>query len=425
MKKILMIILLLILSFNLTGCGANDPFASPPRLEIALDTSEKTVEVGDIIRFKTNVNRLAVEGELVWESSVPEIASVDNGVVVALMPGETIITATVGEYTTTVKLTVIEKDLTYAVQITGVQTVIVGHDITLTASTLPASTASFIWSTSNQNVATVNQSGIVTAVGLGLTTITAKLTTNPSLSADYVIYVRNPEGIKDVVINEVTHYTYQTTGEIDLMFINQVVTNIANSTKYAVVGVSNYQMFESNLVRSGIGSGVIYQKEELTGGNYKYTLLTNHHVIEDFVEVRIELGYWDLEVSATVVRHNSEVDLAIVTFISDIDITPVDFGTKDSVKTGNFVIAIGNPTGYTYFGSVTFGMISFAERTLRNESALYVQHDAAINPGNSGGPLLDMNGKIIGINTLKLASYDIDNMGFAIALETIEAFLNG
>ena len=82
------------------------------------------------------------------------------------------------------------------------------------------------------------------------------------------------------------------------------------------------------------------------------------------------------------------------------------------MSVGDFAIAIGNSNGYEYYGSVTFGIISYVDRTLDGEISTYLQHDVAINPGNSGGPLLDINGKVIGINTLKIVEDEIDNMGF-------------
>ena len=96
----------------------------------------------------------------------------------------------------------------------------------------------------------------------------------------------------------------------------------------------------------------------------------------------------------------------------------------DTVKNGQFVIALGNPTGYEYYGSATFGMISYVNRKLTNETANFIQHDAAINPGNSGGPLFNLNGEVIGINTIKLADEDIDNIGFSVAIDTIRHFLS-
>ena len=104
-------------------------------------------------------------------------------------------------------------------------------------------------------------------------------------------------------------------------------------------------------------------------------------------------------------------------------IDPVDLGDSDELKKGQMVIAVGNPDGYEYYGSVTFGVISGPERYVSTDtdgdnttdfSAEYIQHDVAINPGNSGGGLFTLDGKLVGINTLKLVDESIDNIGFAI-----------
>jgi len=111
--------------------------------------------------------------------------------------------------------------------------------------------------------------------------------------------------------------------------------------------------------------------------------------------------------------------------VSGKELNPLTFAATDSTNAGDFVIAIGNPTGYDFFRSVTFGMISCPERNLAGETSLFVQHDAAINPGNSGGPLFDLDGHVIGVNTIKIIYTDVENIGFAIALKTINEFISG
>jgi len=102
---------------------------------------------------------------------------------------------------------------------------------------------------------------------------------------------------------------------------------------------------------------------------------------------------------------------------------PLEFADSNYLKKGMFAIAIGNPSGYEFYGSTTFGIISHPLRYISEDTNgngtddaenEYIQHNVAINPGNSGGPLINMDGKIIGINTMKFVSQDIDNMGFSI-----------
>ncbi|HNZ50863.1 MAG TPA: trypsin-like peptidase domain-containing protein, partial [Bacilli bacterium] len=127
--------------------------------------------------------------------------------------------------------------------------------------------------------------------------------------------------------------------------------------------------------------------------------------------------------SASLLGSDNKIDLAVITFNHHKYIQPLTFADSDLIKRGSFAIAIGNPSGYDYYGSATFGIISFPKRYLSDDTdgdnigdweQEYIQHDVAINPGNSGGALIDIEGNLIGINTLKLVSEDIDNMGFAI-----------
>ena len=127
---------------------------------------------------------------------------------------------------------------------------------------------------------------------------------------------------------------------------------------------------------------------------------------------------------ATILKSDASLDLAILSFEYDKELPVLEFAEIDSYENGDFVLAIGNPTGYDYYNSVTFGMISYKKRVVEGEKSQFVQHDAAINPGNSGGPLLNLEGQIIGVNTLKIASVEVEGMGFAIDLETILGFIN-
>ena len=156
---------------------------------------------------------------------------------------------------------------------------------------------------------------------------------------------------------------------------------------------------------------------------YEYKVLTNCHVVDDAVNIKLYFGYEDKEVEATVIKTDEVVDLALITFTSTNDYEVLSFAEEAEINVGDFVIAIGNPKSYDYFGSVSFGIVSNAERILSGSSVTYVQHDAAINPGNSGGPLLNMEGKIIGVNAMKIVTDDIENMGFSISVKNINEFI--
>lgn len=424
-KNIVKIFILLLMMLLLSGC---DLFNRITNNKIIISSSEdeyETMYVGSIIKLTTNANELDIDEEIIWSSSENSIVSVDqNGVVKALSIGEAIIRAKNSKYEVQRKIVVVSKKSTNFIIISGEQTISVGNTTTLKADVVSDSKSNVLWYSSDTNIANVNQNGVVEGISKGICTITATLESDNSIYNDYVVYVLG-HNVKDYIEN----ITFTSNGNLDFISLSNKIKEVVNETKSSVVGVSNYQNATSSdgktvLTLSGVGTGVIYDKKIVEDG-YEYTLITNHHVIEKNVLVKIYIDTLDEEIPATVIRYDEVKDLAIVKFISNVDIKPLAFATKEDVNVGGFVIAIGNANGYDYYGSVTFGIVSYEERILdSNPTVTYIQHDAAINPGNSGGPLFNMDGEIIGINTLKLAASDIDNMGFAISIISVLEFLN-
>ncbi|HEX6867845.1 MAG TPA: trypsin-like peptidase domain-containing protein [Candidatus Limnocylindrales bacterium] len=163
---------------------------------------------------------------------------------------------------------------------------------------------------------------------------------------------------------------------------------------------------------SGVGSGVI-----LTADGY---ILTNRHVVSGSSSLAVELADGH-QYPATLVRESDDKDLALIK-IDATGLTPAVIGDPASLQVGQTVIAIGSPLG-TFTETVTKGILSAIGRTItvrdeqtgRPETLTgLLQTDAAINPGNSGGPLLDANGRVIGINTA--VSTDAEGLGFAIPI---------
>ena len=175
----------------------------------------------------------------------------------------------------------------------------------------------------------------------------------------------------------------------------------------------------------GVGAGIIIGKE-----SGKLLIVTNNHVVEDAKSLSV--GFVDGEsASATIRGTDSDADLAVVEVkTSDMKsstqkkIAVITLGDSDSLKTGERAIAIGNALGYGQ--SVTGGYISAKEREvqLTDTTMTLIQTDAAINPGNSGGALLNSKGELIGINTVKYASEDVEGMGYAIPINTAKPIIN-
>jgi serine protease Do len=176
-------------------------------------------------------------------------------------------------------------------------------------------------------------------------------------------------------------------------------------------GISSRGMM--TIPSSGVGSGIV-----LTADGY---ILTNKHVIADSRSLTVELADGE-QFDATVVAESPDKDLALIK-IDATGLTPAVIGDPDSLEVGETVIAIGSPLG-TFTETVTKGILSATGRTItvqdettgRTETLTgLLQTDAAINPGNSGGPLLDANGRVIGVNTA--VSTDAEGLGFAIPID--------
>lgn len=186
------------------------------------------------------------------------------------------------------------------------------------------------------------------------------------------------------------------------------------------------------------GSGIIIGKNDT-----ELLMVTNNHVVEG--ADTLSVCFIDNKVyKANVKGTDAENDLAVIAVpldsISDDTMSQIavaSIGDSDSLKVGEQVVAIGNALGYGQ--SVTTGIVSAVNRALSNNSsdtqdsnsssddsssATYIQTDAAINPGNSGGALLNMNGEVIGINSAKLASTEVEGMGYAIPISRVSDIID-
>lgn len=174
----------------------------------------------------------------------------------------------------------------------------------------------------------------------------------------------------------------------------------------------------------GAGSGIIIGKKD-----GKLLIVTNNHVVEG--AKTLSVGFVDgKSVSASIRGTDSDSDLAVVEVnVKDMKeatlkkIAIINFGDSSKLKTGEQAIAIGNALGYGQ--SVTGGYISALNRQvqLTDKTMTLIQTDAAINPGNSGGALLNSKGELIGINTVKYSSEDVEGMGYAIPINTAKPII--
>jgi len=201
---------------------------------------------------------------------------------------------------------------------------------------------------------------------------------------------------------------------------NTPIVQAVRAVGPAVVGITT-RVYDRDLlnrrvlVGESVGSGVIFDAEGY--------IVTNQHVVGDSDEVNVMLAD-GRTLPGTVVGRDAATDLAVVKITAD-NLTVAELGDSSSLVVGEPAIAIGNPLGLELRGSVTVGVISALNRTINSAEQRFplLQTDAAINPGNSGGALVSSEGKVIGINTIKINSPGVEGLGFAIPINSARPIL--
>lgn len=195
---------------------------------------------------------------------------------------------------------------------------------------------------------------------------------------------------------------------------------------YSNGGNSSNSSNSGKLQTASEGSGVIYKKD----GKTAY-IVTNNHVVKGSNALQVILSNGK-KVDADLVGTDEATDLAVLKINAANVTTVAQFGNSNSIAAGQDVLAIGSPMGSEYANTVTKGIVSAKNRTLKagTDGTLtsVIQTDSAINSGNSGGPLINMAGQVIGINSMKLSSDNegasIEGMGFAIPSNEVVSIIN-
>ncbi|MCP1150032.1 MULTISPECIES: S1C family serine protease [Bacillus] len=210
------------------------------------------------------------------------------------------------------------------------------------------------------------------------------------------------------------------------------VSDMVEDLEPTIVGVSNYQTTQNSFglsgdsteAEAGTGSGVIFKKD----GKKAY-IITNNHVVEGANKLKVTL-YDGKTKDAKLVGSDVMTDLAVVEINGDGIDKVASFGDSSKLRAGDKVIAIGNPLGAQFSGTVTEGIISGLDRTVEANTSSgtvemnVLQTDAAINPGNSGGPLINTDGQVIGINSLKISESGVESLGFAIPSNDVKPIVD-
>jgi S1-C subfamily serine protease len=203
-----------------------------------------------------------------------------------------------------------------------------------------------------------------------------------------------------------------------LALLEQEIIEVYEAVGLGVVNITNrsygYDFFFRPVPQEGSGSGIVYDTE----GH----IITNYHVIEDADELFVTLPD-ETTVPAQVVGADASNDLAVLQLDASPDLLhPVPLGASGDLRVGQFVVAIGNPFGFER--TLTVGVVSALGRVIESPDDRFIgeiiQTDAAINPGNSGGPLLDLSGRVIGVNTAIFSpSQASAGIGFAVPVDTV------
>ncbi|MGJ7921144.1 S1C family serine protease [Neobacillus sp. LXY-4] len=211
---------------------------------------------------------------------------------------------------------------------------------------------------------------------------------------------------------------------------NSSIADMVETASKSIVGVVNLQQSsrgfssQSQTVESGTGSGVIFKKD----GDSAY-IVTNNHVIENASQVEITLSDGQ-KTTAKIIGADALTDLAVLEIDGKYASDVLDFGDSSTLRAGDQVVAIGNPLGLDFAGTVTQGIVSGTDRSMTVSTSdgqwelTVIQTDAAINPGNSGGALLNTDGLVIGINSLKISESGVEGLGFAIPSNDVIPIVN-
>lgn len=202
------------------------------------------------------------------------------------------------------------------------------------------------------------------------------------------------------------------------------VVNIQKQSNYYEQGTPTSSRGDSGEAEKGTGSGVVFKKS----GKDAF-IVTNNHVIEgaNAVEVSTTDGK---RVTAKLVGTDPLTDLAVLRVDSSAVTKVAEFADSGNLNIGENVLAIGNPLGLDFAGSVTQGIISGLQRSVTVSTSAgdwdmdVIQTDAAINPGNSGGALINAKGQVIGINSMKISSEGVEGIGFAIPSNDVADIVN-
>lgn len=224
-------------------------------------------------------------------------------------------------------------------------------------------------------------------------------------------YEANRTSISTIYAKNVDKSTENKVNTVDIL--EKVTESVVGISKLSTAGGSILNNIASDEI--GLGTGIV-----VSDNGY---ILSNSHVTgEKYSTCYVTID--ENTYKGNVVWNDSNIDLSIVKIQAN-NLAYINFGDSSNLKVGESVFAVGNPIGYEFRKTVTSGIISAINRTIKideNDTTSYIsdliQTDATINPGNSGGPLVNEDGEVIGINTVKITS--AEGIGFAVPINVVK-----
>ena len=238
-------------------------------------------------------------------------------------------------------------------------------------------------------------------MGLALTVFSVRFATG-AVPLDFADMA---EKLSPTVVNIYTTQTVEVSSSPHQFFPEEMEIPEPFRRFFGLPDMPGGQAPKREMERTSLGSGVI-----VTADGY---ILTNNHVVEDADEIHVTLSTFE-EYEATIIGRDPKSDVALIKITPKADLPFAAFGNSDTLRVGEWVLAIGNPFGLQK--TVTAGIVSAKGRSINNESyGNFIQTDASINPGNSGGPLFNLKGEMVGLNTA-IFSRTGGNIGIGFAI---------
>lgn len=427
------LMLLLLISMSLVLCGCID---NNDDNKIIVGENFLTINLEEEISLPIMIN-----DEKVHYSSNNDNINIDENNIIGVKEGTTIVYG-YNESNKLIREYVIKiNDTLSHIEIIGVNYLKPKETYQFSAKITPSTLSQeVIWSSSNENIAIVDENGFVEAIDEGLVTISATSKYHSQYKDEMLVLVA-----KETITSSTDSFEETTeTTTINANSLESLFYPLIEEASSYVIGVNNYMLNRFNQeALYAIGSGIIYKRQVILNNGeisndenisrneikyYRYYVVTNKHVVQNNNSLKVYCTQDDYEIDATLIQYDTKIDLAVLTFEAKAYFPIAKFADSSEIKRGEFCIALGHPFGYELANTSTFGIISHENRHISDDTdgdgvndwdAKYIQHDAAINEGNSGGPLINLKGEVIGINSLKISSTKTENMGFAIPSNTV------